>query len=199
MQFLVWPHFWGVTKMILPDRKLIVLEIPKTGSRSVVWALKRNNKNIFYGGHAKLSKLLQRIEENKDNPWEYKAIGVVREPLERLVSGLNYESTKGSKFVLQQRLQRILDGKQDPVYSRQSDFVDVPDFPVDLYPLYQIDKVLSIVGYDSPVHENKSVKRFTQQDIIDCPLYEDLMNYYQPDFDLYEQVTRHSSRSEVSF
>ena len=186
--------------MYFPKSRTVILEVPKCGSRTLVFAGKKVWGENYFAGHLALKKILARIDqENRLRPinWQVdRAIRIFREPIDRFVSGLNYEAqTKNvkddfRKHTLDYLIDRQFDGKSNTIYNPQHNWCPEKDQPVPVitFPIHRMKDALEEIGYtDTVVWENRSKQIFTRQDVENHPRYDEICKKYEHDFELWEK------------
>ena len=177
--------------MYFPSAKLVILEVPKCGSRTLVRAGKQAYGENYFAGHLTLRKILTRItdysHERRLN-WEVdKVIRIVREPLDRFVSGLNYEA-QNKPFSLDYLIDRQFDGKSNTIYNLQGTWCPEDHELVTTYPIHRMSDALADMGYEGGAPwENRSRSIFCKKDVMKHKRYKEILQKYEPDFELWDK------------
>ena len=179
--------------MYFPKSRTIILEVPKCGSRTLVKVGKELWGENYLAGHLALKKILSRIqEENRLRPinWQVdRAIRIFRDPIDRFVSGLNYEA-QDKGYTLDYLVNHQFDGKSGTIYAPQHSWCPEENLPVPVvtFPIHRLQEALKEMGYHNGFPwENKSKQVFTRQDVENHPRYDEICKKYEYDFELWEK------------
>lgn len=170
----------------------VVVEIPKNGTHTFLKAAQRLNPSgrPSLQGHKSISEL------NMSAAVEY--VAVIREPRSRFVSAINYAFGGSTTWNLEDALTQAHMRPSYEPFLTQVSFLDAP-VSLKLFPFERIDLALKYVGYDGPIpHENRSRKRWTEEEVLNHPLYETLAKRYDADQALYEDVLNAANKTTVS-
>lgn len=166
---------------------IILVEIPKSGSRTLHNSLMREDSRLTHCGHLTLGQIFQ--PNIKDNP---KVIAVIRDPLERLVSSVNYSTQSHNPKDPYKILDRILDEKVRTHFQTQSRFLEYNNkrtYRLKLFKFEDIDKAVKEFGWDEPApHHNKSIKKFSMTQLLRYSRLDEFKEYYSKDFKLREKL-----------
>jgi len=171
--------------MFIPEKNIYLLEIPKCGSRILVKAADLTYKNNTYRGHKDRNTGLVHLDKlgliNRDTV----VVAVIRNPIDRFLSGLNYLCNRDPRYTLDKALVdlTVTGHRQQMVFRTQSSFLTPHDFKgitTRLCHFSQLQEVCRLLGYTGePLHENKSPKKYT---LLDIRHYIDHLNeHYQDD------------------
>ena len=175
--------------MLFRHNGILILEVPKCGSRTLVKAAKKTWGNNELAGHLSIVSVEQKIAAKRKShrvDWEIREVlRIVREPKDRLLSAFNY-GAQGKKFSLDTMYKQFLSRNPKALTSTQSFWSDTDRYPITTFTLDEIDKAIDYIGYEGPpLHENPSEKVFTWEEIESHPKYEELLRIYEPDFELW--------------
>lgn len=169
----------------LPERNLLILEIPKAASRSLVYAATDKGQRILPAqGHMPIAELFHAAQP-APHPT---VIGLIRDPAARFVSALNYRFTTTRKHQIDDldvAMQYALNRPGDLVFTPQSAFLsNIPDTPhtLRLFPVERIADALALIGWtDTPPRQNSGTPKWTRAQIEAHPLYPRIMRGYEKD------------------
>lgn len=178
--------------MLNRKTRQVILEVPKSGSRSLVAAATaRYGKKVFaHHGHFTLAELSQLLPLNEGEP--YHAVGVIRNPRDRLVSQVN-AYCKNKNVGLSTALKACVE-QSNIIFKPQVEFVrhSPKRFKLDLFPMERHkDAQASVGGGDWLKGEHvKNVGEYKYQivDIAKHPLYDQVATLLEPDWELYHCV-----------
>ena len=166
------------------------VEIPRTGMRSLEYDLNDIFK-ISHVGHYTTQRFLDDI---KTTPSNY--VAVVRDPVDRLLSAINF-ACLDTKQVDQAFDKLLREGYSTeiiaPTCFEELGYVYAPqiaymDADVD-YKLYKFGDMKNFykdwVSGKEPTHNNKTNKWFSREELINHPMFNDVMQIYKKDVDLY--------------
>jgi len=171
--------------MLIPSRRLFFIEIPKTGTTSVKKALAARYEGVAQKGHLPLSALLNWCEKSGE-PKPIEAVALIRCPIERFVSAINYDFGD-TKEPLEQAVRRALKEQRSQVYRLQSSYVDSTEIPVTLFAFEDMGLALQYMGCDTVApHENKGPARWNWQDLK--PWHEEIEQFVADDWPLRRKV-----------
>lgn len=165
----------------------IILEIPKCGSRTLYYSLMAHDSNLKYCGHLTFGQVFK--EDVKDNP---KVIAVVRDPMERLVSAVNYSRQNSNPKDPYSLLDYTLDNKARVHFLPQARFLEYNNkrkYELKLYRFEDIDKAVRELQWDEPAPKhNVSKKSFSMSQLLKYPRLEEFKEYYKRDYGLREKL-----------
>jgi len=182
----------------------ILLEIPKCGSRSLVCALrtKYNRRSFWYHGH----HTLKELEGMSDRLHMYPHIvyAVIRNPIDRLLSGVNHYVNNKTGATLSDALEVCLE-QSNIVFKPQYKFVEVPDrgtYDLRLWDMARIEEALRFIGAgDDPTlpHLNKAVYKYDMDALLNHTLFDDVnVEVLDQDFPLWIDATRTSKEGQLN-
>lgn len=179
--------------MYAPDINTLFVEVPRTGMRSLESALKGKLQTTNVG-HYTVSRFLK---ETSHKPTQ--VVAVIRDPFDRLLSAVNFSC--GDREALNKSFEKLVSDGWDtsivaPTSQEELGYVFCPQtayLDVDLdYTLFSFGRMQSLYdkffGGLAPPHTNKSRKSFTKDDLKEHPLFEDVMQVYEKDVDLYNKL-----------
>ena len=176
--------------MFFPNQGLLILEVPKCGSRTLVLACKKEFGENHFAGHHSIREVTKRIDrevkKRRNLRWSVdKVVRIIREPHERFVSAINY-SYKSKRQSLDSSIDMMLSGKPRALTSTQAYWVDVKDVPLYTFKIGEMDKALEFLGcHLTDLHENKSEPVYTVDEIKSHPKYDLILERYKPDFEMW--------------
>lgn len=176
------------------DMDTLFIEIPRTGMRSLERAL-RGVSRVSHVGHYTVQRFLKDV---KTPPSNY--VALVRNPIDRLLSAINFACL--NKDQVDQAFNKLLkEGYSteviapkcfedlEYVYAPQTAYLDA-DVEYKLYRFEDMDTFYTSCGINkTPPHDNKSSKQFDMGYLKTHPLFEDVMQVYQADVELYNKLT----------
>lgn len=142
----------------IPHLNTIILEIPKSGSTSLAKAASTLGP-VTHNGHLRASAYPVSAD---------RIIAVVRDPIDRMVSAVNYYYPEqpmddAMRHVLKYRMGQV-------AFRAQEWFMDAPG--IEIYSLQEIDLALSSIGYTGHVpRENPSKKWLTREAALQNRLF----------------------------
>lgn len=178
--------------MYFPKTGLLIIEVPKCGSRTLVKACKKEYGENFFAGHISIVETKRRIAKatkfRHNLNWTIdRAVRIIREPHERFVSAINY-SYASKKLDLDKSINMMLGGMPKTLTSTQVIWVDDKTVPLKTFRIDEMDKALEHLGCKSvDMWENKSEPVFTIQDIKSHDKYDLICEKYKEDFKLWEE------------
>jgi hypothetical protein len=174
------------TKMYIIDKNIAVINIPKNGTHSMDWAIRKtyNQDPNFVNGHRKASEMAQYLD-NRHNIQNPEFIANIREPVERFVSGLNHIWGQNPNVRFNEAIAKSFTEQNNIplVFSTQSKWLDVEGIKLFL----NIREALEYIGFkgESP-HLNQSIKRFTISQVKNHSRYDEILERYAEDIERYE-------------
>ena len=169
--------------MYLPQLDLIVMEVPKTGTRTLVKAAKLADRTIECYGHRQHSYIIDWIDKRYRKVPQTRTIAVYRDPVERFLSGLNFLNKKTTAYDPDMAMANIRGhySKIETVFKPQSYYLDT-SFVVDLYGMTQHQEIIKMIGVEEHIHENKSKPLYSMDDLK--PYIPDIQDFYEQDYQL---------------
>lgn len=198
--------------MLVPELGLFLLNIPKCGSSTVKRCLeyrmlgaKIPNYKNQYIDHLSLSEMAHSAYSEGFNINTLRVVGLVRNPLERYLSALNFVFAQERQYTLDQCVNlsflKTYRGetfyRYDILFRPMFDFLDTEVSYLDLYRFEDMASAVQSFGYFGPIpHIQKSTQRFSLSDI---EMYiEPIKSFYKNDLVLYENTpTRSKEKSHV--
>jgi len=149
--------------MFIPATGLCVLNIPKCGTNTLNAAIERTYKSRALPNHYTLAEMVEQVQKRGlGKPVE--ALAVIRDPVHRFLSALNYEFGDNGE-PLDRAIDRAIYQRRTIAHKPQRDFLD-HDLPVMLVPFERMDLALAKIGYcGKPIHENRSIRRWGVEDL----------------------------------
>lgn len=130
-----------------------------------------------YAGHLPLSYLLGK--SHQPNP---DIVAVLRDPVDRFVSAVNYRNRGGRKWSLDEAMEMARDrAETDSVFMPQSHFLDRPANRV--FPFERLHDVFAYLGIPRK-WVNAHPKKWTAEEITNHPLFAECMKAYGADYEL---------------
>jgi hypothetical protein len=149
----------------IPHLNTILLQIPKSGSSSLVKAASTLGP-MTHLGHIRASAYPMTAS---------RIIAVVRDPIDRLVSAINYYYPAGDVDSVCRHILRYR--TEQAAFKPQEWFMDMPG--IEVYPIERISDALASIGYVDPVpRENASKKWITKADAMESRVFRRLCGQY---------------------
>ena len=178
--------------MFFPKQRLLILEVPKCGSRTLVKACKKEFGHNEFAGHLSIVDVERKINDKKKFnhtlDWEIESVvRIVRDPLDRVVSALNY-ACKGGSFNLDYLIDQMLKSNPKALNSTQVHWCDSDKYPVHTFKIENMVEALEFLGCQKVDYwENKSTPIINKRDVVHHPRYKEILRRYEPDFELWKQ------------
>jgi hypothetical protein len=195
----------GRTVFNIKDQ-IFVLEIPKNGSRSLVYSVRQKyGKNyIKIEGHRTLIEMIgmaDKLVSEKNRPIEpYTVAAVIRNPVKRFVSQVQQARRLKSHITLDEIMERAWH-QADIVFKPQWQFVEVPtgvEIDLRMWDMERIGLALRFVAQRSTIpahHINKAppVSDLSIDQIVGHKMFDELIEseyHYKPDMALWIEAKR---------
>lgn len=176
------------------DMDTLFIEVPRTGMRSLERAL-QGVSSVSHVGHYTVQRFLDCV---KVPPTKY--VAVIRDPMDRLLSAVNFSC--GTKEQVDQALDKLVrqgystdiiaptsPEELEYVYAPQTAYLDA-DVDYKLHRFGDMQAFYASCGLDKvPTHDNKSKKWFSLEALQAHTLFDDVMQVYEKDVDLYNKLT----------
>lgn len=183
--------------MFSPDLKVALLNIPKCGSCTVRQCLrfhaerkKATLNGVPYELHLALSEIKESAQKDGFKIDDMQVIAIVRNPIDRFLSGLNYLFSDRYSHSLDKCVSLALKNNHNEeylVFRPMSFFLDTDIKGLKLFPFEKITEAVRSFGYVGIVpHINKSRKRFLKEQLE--PYMKDILSYYKDDIKIYNTV-----------
>jgi len=183
--------------MVVPELGLALLNIPKCGSSSLRQCLqfhadrkKATPVEGQYINHLTLSELKETAQRDGFNIDDMRIIAVVRNPIDRLLSNLNFLFADRFSHNLDRCVSLALSddiGREYKTLTRMSSFLDAGMKGLELFPFEKITVAVRSFGYFGAVPcLNKSRKRFSVEQLK--PYMNDILSFYEDDIEIYNTV-----------
>ena len=186
--------------MLVPDLNMVLLNIPKCGSSTVRRCLENHiqkhkmiAQNANFLDHLSLSEMALKLETLGFNIQKLRIIGIVRNPLDRYLSALNYAFGDKYSCSLAECVDMTLTKDSGDKYSFRMYFRTMSSFlnssvkNLKLFRFEDISAAVKSFGHTGSVpHLNKSRKRFNIAELK--PYIKDIQSFYCNDFNLYENT-----------
>ena len=175
--------------MFFPKQRLLILEVPKCGSRTLVKAGKKQFGHNEFAGHLSIVDVERKINDKKKFnhtlDWEIeRVVRIVRDPLDRVVSALNYACK--DTFSLDYLIDQMLLGNPRALNSTQVHWCDSDKYPVHTFKMEDIEDALKWMGCEKVDYwENKSKPVINKRDVVHHNRYKEILERYEPDFELW--------------
>ena len=163
------------------------IENPKCGSRTVDYVLRRvfSIDDMSVGGHVPIEDAMNRI------PKDAKIFGVVRNPLDRLISSVRTGCINENQ--VDKRLTGVIKGMNKShgiipyhVYGPQSRYVNNSS-RIKLFPFERLTDLIKLIGWkEKAPHQNKALMDLSPEDVKSRPLFATALATYKDDFSLYQ-------------
>jgi hypothetical protein len=173
----------------IASKKTVVVQVPKCASSSLEFAIKAHHSVSDVGGHFTLQQHQQK------NPEMKLGVALMREPLDRLRSGVEYclsDIEERDVFTVRDNLIKSLREERplspSLVLYPQYSFL-LCDVPARLYRLSSIDLLLGDLGVPGPAPvKNKTKKSLRLDQVIDVFGEDFVRQFYAIDFALYDSL-----------
>tara|TARA_Y100000004_G_scaffold178931_1_gene222008 strand:- start:643 stop:1173 length:531 start_codon:yes stop_codon:yes gene_type:complete len=173
---------------------MLVIEVPRTGMRSLERSLQGHYKKTHVG-HYTASRFIRNAKHVPQ-----KIVAVIRDPLDRLLSAVNF-ACRSLDDVTDKFTNLISNGwdtsviaptSQDElhyVFCPQTAYLD-ENKNYDLIPFLQMQKLYDLFPSPiKPLHTNKSTKWMSLEQLKSHKMFQDVMNMYSQDILLYSKLT----------
>lgn len=180
--------------MFVAPLNLFVVQIPKTGTRTLHEAVRRQHGDdaIVFSEHDSILRMFEKASEKglmPDGPPDVMA--VVREPVSRFISALNHSFGEFSdeEVSLDDAISRAFDSRRNRVFRAQCGYIDTEECNLQLIPFDHFDAALERVGYRGPsFNDSASIKRWRADDIKKHPRGKEILEHCRLDDKLYERA-----------
>ncbi len=169
----------------------IFLEIPKNGSRAVYYSL-HAHMPLLGTGHRTIEEILDEVKANRG----VTAIALIRDPIDRFVSGLNYHVLFKNEVSVKAEIDYLLDPgtRVRVVLKPQHWFFEKGKHVchIKLYLYEALDEALKEFEYPeegSRVH-NRHKHKVSKDQILKEPRIEEVWEFYKEDFELREKALK---------
>lgn len=184
--------------MLVPELGVALLNIPKCGSSTLRQCLKfhieRKKATPFknpYINHLTLSELKKAALKDGFDINSMKIVTVVRNPIDRFLSGLNYYFADRYSHSLDKCVSLALENNHHREYIAfrpMTFFVDTDLEGLKIFPFEKITEAARSFGYSGIIpYLNKSRKRFSKDQLE--PYMENISSFYKDDFNVYNTVS----------
>jgi len=179
--------------MFIPQTGQAVIRIPKTGSSSLDEMIHEtyDRKKCDCYGHMTAREIAERLDRSGKLNTLKEFVVVVRNPVDRLVSALNYlhGGKQGHDLNTAMEDAARVDEAASIAYRPQYTFLDyvgyVP-YRIFAYDYGGVEKAAKRVGCETPMrHDNPSAKRWTTKEVLGHPRLVEVMKKYSIDETLY--------------
>jgi len=180
--------------MFVPELGVALLNIPKCGSSTVRQCLQFHVERQKvtpvqgqYVNHLTLSELKETAQQDGFNIDNMRVVAVVRNPIDRLLSNLNFLFADRFSYSLDKCMSLALSDDLSDEHRNlrpMSSFLDADIKGLELFPFEKIIDAVRSFGYSGIVPcLNKSRKRFSVEQL---ELYiDDISSFYRDDFKIY--------------
>lgn len=183
--------------MLVPELGVALLNIPKCGSSTVRQCLnfhaerkKATPIKNPYINHLTLSELKKAALKDEFNIDSMKIVTVVRNPIDRFLSGLNYYFADRYSHSLDKCVSLALKNNHNREYIAfrpMTFFVDADIKGLEIFPFEKITEAARSFGYSGTIpYLNKSRKRFSKKQLE--PYIENISSFYEDDFKIYNMA-----------
>lgn len=178
----------------VPATNTIVLEVAKSGSRSLVKSTIDRWRHVTARGHHTIGQTIEMT--GAENPT---VIAVVRDPAERFISALNFHfNVRENTLDSAMKLVRKNEVHYIPVFEKQSHFFKASQpHDLKLFPLHRISEAFDLIGGEH-FHENKKRYQWPREQVEAHPLFQWMMEHYTEDFDLWQKLQSASAPVKAS-
>lgn len=177
--------------MLIHKSDTFIVEIPKTGTKTVRRIVDQISNGSSLHGHFSISEAINKNEGNRFS----EIIAVIRNPEDRLLSAVNFcmslKDVDASTL-----LKGALNGyaKQNNMaeyysFKPQYKFLDTAD-RVTIFRFEELHRLATHLGFSKPLpHVNKSKPLIEKSQLKKFSAYRDVMALYEKDMDLYESYS----------
>tara|TARA_R110000823_G_C15880375_1_gene495001 strand:- start:553 stop:1101 length:549 start_codon:yes stop_codon:yes gene_type:complete len=169
------------------------IENPKCGSSTVDYVLKSMFpiEDMAVGGFVPIEYAMRRIPEDA------KIFGVVRHPLDRLVSSVRMGCRNAEQA--DEQLKSVIKGMDLThgrilyhVYGPQTRYVSNSS-RIQLFPFERLTDLIKLTGWgEKSPHQNKALVNLSPEDVKGRPLFATALATYKDDFSLYQNSLTNS-------
>ena len=176
--------------MYIPDKKVVFVQIPKCASTSMLSAISSRFEVNLLGTHVTMRQYVNRFPE------AIRGISVVRNPVDRLVSAVNFTVGKYYKkseiHKIKFDIESSLGERQKPIHLSlfypQYSFL-MSNTPLSLYTLPNASLCLSDLGAEGKIPcLNRSFNNISKSEVIECFGESFIKDFYLVDHVLYSEV-----------
>lgn len=191
--------------MFSPDLKVALLNIPKCGSCTIRMCLcfhaerkKATLNTMPYELHLSLLEIKEAMQKDGFDINGMRVVGVVRNPMERFLSGLNFLFADRYSHSLDKCVSLALKGsfsEEYIVFRTVKSFLNADIQGLELFSFEKITDAARSFGYSGLVpHVNRSRKRFSMEQLR--PYMDDISSFYEDDIKIYGDVVANSKEGQ---
>lgn len=148
--------------MYIPATGQIIVEIPKTATRTLKEIALRVHGNIEATGHRRASQLVAWCDLTGRHWTEI--LAVWRDPLDKFTSAMNHVYGDNDKVTLRDALNRIERGANQTAFKPAGWYLDRSD--IQLFPFHDLSRIAARIGWRGEIENNfASPKRWTTDDL----------------------------------
>ena len=168
----------------IPEQNAILLEIAKSGSRSLFAAACElsGTDNPPAKGHHNIKTAIDRAR--CENPTVY---ALIRDPAERLLSAISFHFSR-KDHTLDSAMNLLMKNGVtfNHAFATQKSFLYSEGAPhtLRLYRLEDIGELMKAIGHKGVPHKNKRVHIWPDEDVMSHPLFADALAAYECDQEL---------------
>lgn len=184
--------------MYIQSINTFFIENPKCGSRTIDYVLRNTFSldDMSVAGHIPFDDFIPKI------PCDAKIFGVVRNPVDRLVSSVRMMCRSIDQA--DEMLEKVANGSINSsgritrrVYAPQSCYVKTSP-RVDPFPFEMLSNLIRLIGWKSPIpHLNTALAETSFDTVKNRPLFNSALNIYKEDFNLYETTVSRQGGADV--
>jgi hypothetical protein len=184
--------------MYIQSINTFFIENPKCGSRTIDYVLRNTFplSDMSVAGHVPIEDAIRRI------PSDAKIIGVIRNPVDRLVSSVRMKcnSVDQADKMLEKAVagfDKLKERISYRVFAPQSSYVKI--LPrVKLFAFEMLSDLVRSIGWVKEIpHLNRAHPDLSFNEVKNRPLFNSALNTYKKDFDLYENAMARQGGTDV--
>jgi hypothetical protein len=175
--------------MYISNIDTYIIENPKCASRTIAHTVNDifEEKDISLEGHIFFDEVIEKI------PASAKIYGIVRNPIDRLISGIRYwcDTIEKVDYHLEQLVKGLVKNKRSApymLYEPQSTYVK--EHPrVKIYTFEDLNVFLKELGWRKEIKKfNQGHYEISKEEIKNRALFDKVLSKYFFDFNLYDRV-----------
>lgn len=184
--------------MYIQSINTFFIENPKCGSRTIDYVL----RNTFALNDMSVSGLVPIEDAIRRIPSDAKIFGVVRNPVDRLVSSVRMmcRSVDQADEMLEKAIAGFDKSKERiayRVYAPQSSYVKISP-RIKLFTFEMLSDLVRSIGWVKKIpHLNSAHPDLSFDEVKKRPLFNSVLNTYKKDFDLYENAMARQGGADV--
>lgn len=170
------------------EMNVAVVNIPKTATTALSEIIKTKtaNRNLHFHRHETQSAVLSYLQGHGVPAPVF--VANIREPVSRLVSGINYCYGK-IDMPLSEAMDRAITQDNPAIFSTQTEWLDLIDTHETLLFDFASRDIFRYLGLNGTDVRNPSTTYWGRSQIEAHPRFVEAMDRYAPDFTLHQRVT----------